>query len=236
MYTYFLLLIAIIPSFLLLRMIYIKDTVEKEPAYLLLILFIGGIISTFITLLLSHLFKSIIPMLNMDYADLNLIQVAFKVLIGVSLIEEVSKWLFNYFIIWKNKEFNYIYDAIVYSTFVALGFATFENIVYVFDYGFLTAIFRGLLSIPGHACFGVFMGYYLGYSKLESIKGNKHNSIKYRIISLIVPITLHFIYNFCLMSSNLFLYLVFIIYIVILYIIAFKKLNKLSNIKTMLTK
>ena len=48
-------------------------------------------------------------------------------------------------------------DGIVYGP-SCLGFATFENIVYVMDGGFNGHAFT---AVPAHACFGAIMGYYI---------------------------------------------------------------------------
>ena len=56
--------LCIIPSLLLLWYIYIKDKVEKEPIYLLILLFLGGIIACTISIFLSILSKQYIYFLN----------------------------------------------------------------------------------------------------------------------------------------------------------------------------
>jgi RsiW-degrading membrane proteinase PrsW (M82 family) len=48
---------------------------------------------------------------------------------------------------------------------VSMGFAAFENILYVFQGGFKVALLRAFTAIPAHATFGVIMGYYMGKSK-----------------------------------------------------------------------
>ena len=56
-------------------------------------------------------------------------------------------------------------DAIVYGTLISLGFATFENLQYVYYSGGspdLIAIIRAFTAIPLHACCGIIMGYYFG--------------------------------------------------------------------------
>ena len=79
----------------------------------------------------------------------------------VAIAEESSKYFFLKKRTWNNPEFNCQYDGVVYAVFVSLGFALWENINYVLSYGFSTAIVRAITAIPGHACFGVFMGVFL---------------------------------------------------------------------------
>ena len=77
------------------------------------------------------------------------------------------------------------YDIVVYAVFVALGFAAFENILYVFDLQSIqVGIFRGLLAIPGHVCDGIAMGYYLSLAKYHEQKGNKQEEKRNKIKSI----------------------------------------------------
>lgn len=229
--------VCIIPILILLWYVYIKDKVEKEPVYLLFLLFIGGIIACVISILLDAVLKNFIQFLNWQYSDMNIIQIIFKTLITIAVIEEGSKWIVNYITIWRNKNFNHIYDPIVYCVFVSLGFALFENIIYTItfkNYGIMPIVMRGLISVPCHAVFGVFMGFYLGISK-NAIAYNKiKQSEKYKLLSIATPIIFHFIYNLCLVKQNRIVYCVFIIYLITMYISAYNKIKKLSNIHKML--
>ena len=83
--------LCVIPSLILLWYVYIKDKVEKEPFYLLLLLFLGGIIACTISILLSILSKQYIYFLNSAYTDMNIFQIIFKVLFTIVVIEEGSK-------------------------------------------------------------------------------------------------------------------------------------------------
>ncbi len=233
MNSVFLLTICVIPSLLILFYVYIKDKIEKEPFYLLTILFIGGIIASIISFFTSVLLKRYIGFLNLAYTNMNIFQIMFKVLITIALVEEMSKWVINYIIIWKNKNFNHIYDSIVYCTFVSLGFATLENIIYgvIYNpYGLLPLIMRGLVSVPSHAVFGIFMGYYLAISKNSIIHGKDKQSKKYKLLSILVPVFIHFIYNILLINPNDAIYIIFMVYVLLLYISAYNKIKKLSSI------
>ena len=232
MRTCFLLIIAIIPSAIILRLIYKKD-VEKEPLKLLFGLFGTGVISAFIAIYISFVLNVIFPNFSPENIEgFDLIKASIYSFVFVALVEETIKWVFNYSIVFEHKQFNHIYDSIVYSVFIALGFGTFENILYVLNYGFNIGILRGIISIPTHAFYGVFMGYYIGMSKLAYLNGSKKLEKKYRIYSLLVPILLHGFFDFCLFSHNSLFILVFSIFVIFLYIKSIKIIKKLSNIKT----
>ncbi len=196
-------LVAVLPIVLLGCFIYRKD-INKEPKQLLFKLFIGGIGSTILVLVISLILYIICPFLiDMDYNDLNLLQLLLYVFFSIALIEEGCKWLMVYKLSYNNRHFDELYDMIVYATFVSLGFACLENLLYVYNNGIGVGIGRSFLSIPGHVCFGVFMGYYLSLAKLNQILGKINLSKKYLILSVFMPTLLHTIYDYCLLTGNL---------------------------------
>ena len=135
-------------------------------------------------------------------------------------------YLFSY----NEDEFDEFYDMMVYGAFTALGFAFIENIFYVFQNGADIGLLRAFLAVPGHAFFGVFMGYYLGLAKISLTNKNKSLEKKNILFSLIIPTFLHGVYDYCLMTSNILFIVVFLIFIILLYIFSFKKINLVSNI------
>jgi len=224
-----LLLIAILPVILLGIFIYKKDK-NGEPKKLLAKLFIGGILSCFLTLLISSFMEALFPIFAADTENLTFLGLAIYVFIGIALVEEFSKFVFAYFISNNENSFDEIYDAIVYCVFVSLGFAAFENILYVYENGFGTGVLRALTAVPGHACDGVFMGYYLGLAKIASVNKNIKLRNKNLLLSLIVPTLLHGIYDFCLFTGEVIFFLIFIVFVILLYVHSVKKINKLSAI------
>ena len=87
--------------------------------------------------------------------------------------EEGFKYLLLKNRTWKSPHFNCQFDGVVYAVFVSLGFALWENIGYVLRYGFATAVARAVTAIPGHACFGVFMGVLYGVAKRQALAGDE---------------------------------------------------------------
>lgn len=225
-----LLILSVLPAVVLGIIIYKNDKLEKEPSGLLAKLFMGGIGAIGLTTLISFIGVYILGIPE-EFIGLPIWALALYSYLFVALTEEFSKWFFVKTITWNNKEFNHIYDAIVYSVFVSLGFATLENIMYVFEGGIGTALLRAVLSVPGHVFFGVFMGYYYGLAKQASINGNqklvKHNLYH----SLLLPVLLHGTFNFLLMTQNVTMVLFYLVFVVFLYIQAIKRIRRFSNIK-----
>ena len=137
-----------------------KDN-EKEPKLFLTLLFFMGIISCFFVIFISYFLDKIFPILSLDIGDLDYISLFVKVFFGIALIEEFCKWCFVALLGYRSKYFDETYDIIIYAVFVSLGFACFENILYVMQDGYTSAIIRALISVPGHMCFAISMGYYL---------------------------------------------------------------------------
>ena len=224
-----LLIIAITPVIFICLYIYHKDK-NKEPKQLLSVLFLKGIFSCGLVLIISRILKIIFPFVTKDVNIMNTFEVFFYSFIYVALVEESCKWYFVYKYGYKSRMFDERYDIIVYSVFVSLGFAFFENLFYVFGYNSIqVAITRGLLSVPGHACNSIFMGYYLTLTKQYSIIKNKKKAKENKIKSIVIPTILHGIYDFCIFINNDIFSLIFVIYIIVLYIITINKINKISK-------
>lgn len=224
-----LLLISVIPVFLLAVFIYSKDS-AKEPSSLLLGLFVSGFLAAILVVLIDVLFSRFIPNFFIidNIKDVSFFKLFSSVLLGLALVEEFFKWLMIRFLGYNHKDFDQFYDIIVYSVFVALGFAMIENIFYVVPGGISLGLFRAIFSIPGHASFGVFMGFFLGLAKSYE-KKDKVLSNVYMFYAVLIPTLLHTIYNFCLLTDKAFFFVMFIIFVIILYITAFVIVSKVSK-------
>ena len=222
-------IVSVLPVFLIGLFIYRKDR-EKEPLKLLLKLFLGGILSCLLVLIITPLLAIIFPIITENSDKLNLVELIFHVFVGVALIEEGCKWLVAYVISYHDRAFDELYDAILYCIFVALGFACFENLLYVYQTGIAIGILRAVLAVPGHACDGMFMGYYLGLAKNSDLNNNKKDKRKYLILSIVVPIITHGIYDYCLFSQKVIFVVLFFIFVIGMYIYVFKTIKKVATI------
>ena len=162
----FLLAISSAPGVAIGLYIYLKDKHEREPIGLLIKAFIYGMLSTILTLIISIPLSSIVPIDEQDIGEQ-----AVHAFLLVALVEEFSKFVFVRGVLYRDRNFNEPFDGIVYSVMVGMGFATFENILYVSDGGVGTALLRMFTAVPAHAAFAVLMGYYLGKAKFEHKKG-----------------------------------------------------------------
>ncbi len=161
-----LLAISSAPAACIILYVYLKDKHEREPIGLLIKSFIFGILAVIVTFMISFPLEMFVPT-----DDENLSQQAVHAFILVALVEEFSKFLFVRGILYNNPHFNEPFDGIVYSVMVGMGFATFENIMYVSQGGVVTAIMRMFTAVPAHATFAILMGYFLGKAKFEHKRG-----------------------------------------------------------------
>ncbi len=181
-----LLALAMAPGIAIGIYIYLKDDHEREPIGLLLTSFLYGALSTLITFAISWPLDFLMSLKDEDVVD-QFTNAFFK----VALVEEFSKFIFIRFILYSNKNFNEPFDGIVYATMVGMGFATLENILYVFHYGVPTGILRMFTAVPAHACFAVLMGYFLGKAKFTHRK-----EFYYSVVALLVASAFHGAYDY----------------------------------------
>ncbi len=148
------------------------------------------------------------------------------------LLEEFFKWFIFIFTTYKYSKFTTVYDGIVYGVSISLGFATVENILYLFAHGIEFAFSRAIFPVSSHALFGVIMGYYLGKAKCNSKDKLKRFNI---ILALCLPFVLHGTYDFIIASITNFWVYGLVPFMIMLWILGLRKVkvaNELSEVNT----
>lgn len=190
-----LLLAAILPALFIIYKVYQQDRLEKEPVGLMAVLIVMGILSAFGAIVLEYVGEWILDGFVSYYRPIYNVIYYFVIIAGS---EEIMKYVFLKLGSYKNKAFNCMFDGIVYAVTVSLGFALFENILYVFESGLQTAIMRAITAVPAHGCFGVFMGVWYGYAKRMRIVNETKMEKKCLRLSLLFPILIHGAYDYIL--------------------------------------
>ena len=225
-----LLYISILPVIVLLLYIYKKD-VEKEPRGMLILIFIIGCLSTIPIAVAEVILGLFFP----TEALPTLLGTLVAVFMTIAIVEEFGKWVITYIICYRNKEFNHVYDGIVYAVYASLGFACIENLLYVFTTDLFTGFLRAILSVPSHAVDAVFMGYLLSISKKALVKNNNGKSFIFLLLSILVPSIVHAIYDALLFrfqtSESWILLLLFFGFVIVSYIVAIVIVNIASKDK-----
>lgn len=119
---------------------------------------------------------------------------------GAAIPEEVAKFAMLWLVLRKNPFFDEKMDGIVYAVCVSLGFAAFENVLYLFSNSeafWTVAVSRALFAVPGHFCDGILMGYYYSLAKFYP-----NASTRNKVLVLLAPIIVHGLYDSILFMTN----------------------------------
>lgn len=223
-YNFILVAAAVIPAIVLMIKVYNSDRLEKESPHMLWVLVRSGIFSALIALVLERIFGSL---LSATVQDQGLYQVLLYFVV-VACSEEGAKYFMLKKTSWDSDEFNCQFDGIVYAVFVSLGFALWENISYVMHYGFSVALIRALTAIPGHTCFGVFMGLFYGVARKFENRGETGKASQFRWLSVIVPAVLHGAYDY--IASVDAGTILFVVFIVALFFVSYRIVSRMSKV------
>lgn len=217
---------AVIPAVFLLVQVYRADRLEREPPMLLLSLVLYGIIATGFAMITERIGSTLLGVL-FDQSSL-----AYRLLMYFGVVA-VSEEGFKYLLLknrtWRSPAFNCQFDGVVYAVFVSLGFALWENIGYVLRYGFGTAVIRALTAVPGHACFGVFMGAWYGLARRLANAGRSGSSGFCRLLSFVIPVFMHGCYDFIATSPAMHYGWVFVVFVAAMFLIALLVIRKMSR-------
>lgn len=201
--TAVLLAAALIPAIALMVYVYTRDKVEKEPAKLVVRVFLIGAASGIVAGLVEGVAIAVLE----EVLPEGLLLLVIEYFIFVALVEEVCKFA-SLNTVKRNPAFDYVFDAIVYSVAAALGFAALENVFYVLEGGLETAVMRALLSVPGHAADGVVMGVFYGIARRNELHGNKGKARTHYWLAILLPTIEHGFYDMALSVESDFMALV----------------------------
>ena len=198
-FSWVMIAVAVIPPLLLMIFINKKDKHDKEPVGLLFKCAFFGALSVIFSLIGEEITMRMIP--RIMHSTSSIAYYAVLAFLGVAVVEETGKYLALRLATWRNPNFNYTFDGIVYSVYASLGFALVENIVYVIRFGGSTGLLRAVTAIPGHASFGVYMGFFYGNAKFYEVAGNRSKKRFNLWMGWLTAVLLHGFYDFFAMSN-----------------------------------
>jgi len=213
-----LIIIALSPVLIIAIYIYIRDKYEREPIRLLLISLVVGCVITIPVVFVEGFLAAL------GQAFEGLASAAWTGFVVAAFTEELFKLTALYLLIWRNRHFNEKFDGIVYASFIALGFAGIENILYVTDGGMSVGITRAFTAVPAHALFGIVMGYQFGLARFYPKERTRR-----LFLAFLIPTLLHGIYDFILMSGHQYLLFAFIPFLIFLWLFGFRRIRQLSD-------
>lgn len=185
---------ALLPAVLLWLYIWKKDP-QPEPASWLVKAVLLGVVICVPVAFLELGIEALLYGAGGEPA--NLIDTTLDAFVVAALPEESFKLLALWLVLRKNPYFDEHYDGIVYAVCIGLGFASIENIFYLFseEEWWYVAVVRALLAVPGHYAYAILMGYF--YSVYHFVD----RSPKTAVCILLVPVLLHGIYDAIAMSG-----------------------------------
>ena len=184
------LLLAFVPVPLVAAILLRLDRFEPEPTRLLVRTFLWGAgAATFIALVIN-------TAVGLAFGE------DASAVASAPIVEEGAKALALLFVIRRRPGFiDGVHDGIVYAAWVALGFATIENILYYAaawnegGLGELTTIFvlRGLVTPLCHPIFTAMTGIALGIAIKR--RGGRAGKIAIVLVGLLLAVILHALWN-----------------------------------------
>jgi RsiW-degrading membrane proteinase PrsW (M82 family) len=179
--------------------LYFKDRVQPEPFRSTGITYILGIFSAIITI---QIFK-LLPLLRIPedpsvLMDTDRLKFLFYSIGITGFIEEFCKFLPFFFIVLRLKFFDEEIDGIIYASFIALGFASYENSRYLIYMEGLELFGRAFASPLTHAIFSSIWGYTVGMAWLES-----GSVLKASVLGIGLAALFHGLFNFLTTSPAL---------------------------------
>ncbi len=154
--------LAFAPGLFWLWFFYKRDKIEPEPKHLIVKTFFWGMAAVLPAIFLETPFRGMAGGLALT-------------VVAAPVIEEYLKYFAVRRTIYAHDEFDEPMDGIVYAAAAALGFASLENVFFLFSAystggeGQVWATFalRAFLSVPGHVMFSAMWGYALGVAKFS---------------------------------------------------------------------
>jgi RsiW-degrading membrane proteinase PrsW (M82 family) len=191
----------LLPGILWLWFFYRTDR-HPEPARIVTATFLLGVVAILPAFAVEHMVSTVYPFLR-DMQSLEA-PATIPALIGCFLVigptEELTKFAVVRLYSYRQRDFDEPMDGLVYAAAAALGFASVENVLYVFDFStgklrWDALGLRSVLSLPAHVLFSAQWGYALGRRRFDP---------SYPVVSRVVlAAALHGLYDFILVYPAL---------------------------------
>ncbi len=187
-------LLAAIPSILIVLFIYRLDRNKKETPLFVFMAFVIGFFAVIPALVIEVLLAELgVHFTGTAYR-------LFRAFVVAAVVEEGTKLAAVRLFLFKSKFFNGVREGILYTVAASLGFAFFENVLYSFGPPLLI-ITRGITAVPLHASASGILGYFIGTTKVTG---------KNRLLAgLLWAVIIHGLYDYLLFTRTMAALLVF---------------------------
>jgi RsiW-degrading membrane proteinase PrsW (M82 family) len=186
----------ILPGLLWLWFFYRTDR-QPEPKRVVAATFLFGVFAIVPAFLVERAAGNLVPYesLMQQPTSAGMWAALFGCFLVVAPAEELAKFAVVRLYSFRQQAFDEPMDGLIYAAAAALGFASLENILYVFDFETGTLKWqalgmRAVLALPGHVIFAVQWGYALGRRRMDP---------GYPVVSrVLLAVALHGVYDFIL--------------------------------------
>ncbi len=203
---------------------WLKEDTHPEPAKMLTLSFLGGIIAVLLTLPVQKIVYEYVK----DNDNL-----AFTLW---AAIEEILKFLMVYIIAIRNKATDEPVDDIIYLIVGALGFVTLENTLFLLEPikngDLLHTIIHGNMRFIGASLLHIMSSATLGICMALAFYKSKQRKIEYGIFGMILAILLHTSFNLFIINNvtqNIFLIFGMVWIGIIILLLLFEKVKTIRE-------
>lgn len=175
----------------------LKDYLHPEPRRMLVLSYFLGAAAAGVGLGLYRLFEFFgVPD---DPGNTPLVILLYCFLV-VGLIEEGVKFAAARFIIFRTIHFDEPIDGLIYSSAIAIGFASIESLIYTPLLTWPYQLARDVTAPLTHSLFSAIWGFGCAYAFFRS--HTKVQKISWQSFSVVAAMAAHAIYDFFLLSQN----------------------------------
>ena len=219
-------------------MFYLREDRHPEPKLLLLLTFIGGMISVVIAIVGECAFAQFMGggscINGMDYAAQN----AFGLFLAIACIEEYVKYTVVKLLVLRRKDFDEPVDAMIYMITAALGFAAVENVLFIFPV-FHQSVLLGLEITTNrflganllHALSSAIVGFFLARAWFSP---HRHHFVA---VGIMIASVLHAMFNYLILiraelsQGSLYLFLLLGLMAIVVFI-DFERLRSRESVES----
>ncbi len=204
---------------------WLKEDTHPEPAKMITLSFIGGILAVIFVLPFEQLVFNYVRAENLLSFTL------------WAALEELFKFIFVYFIALRYKKIvDEPTDDVIYLIISALGFATAENALFLFgslkNTGVMSAIESGDLRFVGASVLHILASATIGVCMALAFYKSKNTKRVYLAIGIILAILLHTLFNLFIINGvggNIFLTFGAVWLGIAVLLLAFEKIKRIQN-------
>jgi len=196
------LLLTFLPPLLWL-LFYLREDRHPEPKLLLLLTFIGGMLSVVAAIVGECFLVQVLDGGSCERGINYVGQNAFALFLGIAFIEEYVKYLVVKFLVLRREDFDEPVDGMIYMITAALGFAAVENALFIFPL-FNQSVLLGLQITTNrflganllHALSSAIVGFFLARAWFSP---HRHH---YIALGVVTAAFLHAFFNYLILMRS----------------------------------